>query len=213
MRLAEYSKPPNMQLINVQHITCMLSIPPAVFGLAQTISTYRFVTGSPFCCASVAQYFLFGKTIQIRHTDLDSSNLEMLISRNRNVILVGHDVRHDLSIPQRLDFEIRTSMLGVFNTQKIGTLLKKLRFPWNKLHNAGNDSHFSLRPLSPLAIDDSTTIYQIEEADWISIKIIALQPIPQKLTSEEEVAKSRPLERLERSPGSQAEFGEFEIKE
>lgn len=178
--------------------------------LEDTIQTYNLVTGSPSYCAYTARRFLFGKTIQIDRADL-ISDLNMLIPRsNRQIVLVGHDIRHDLTVLRRLNFDLQTSISGILDTRRIAsvvfaqdnmslvTLLTRLRCPWNKLHNAGNDANFSIRALLLLAIEGSAAVDYLKTETLVSIKTIALQSIPHKLTPDEKALQKK-RKRYERS--------------
>lgn len=45
-------------------------------------------------------------------------NLESLVPRTRNIILVGHNLRNDLQILQLLDFNLQTSLEGILDVGK-----------------------------------------------------------------------------------------------
>ena len=95
----------------------LISSPP------QTVmSTYNFVTGSPSYCAATTKKLLFDKTITIHQRDI-LFNLESLVPRTRNIILVGHDIRNDLQVLQLLDFNLRTSIEGILDLGKIASKL------------------------------------------------------------------------------------------
>ena len=145
----------------------LISSPPRT-----AISKYNFVTGSPSYCAATAKKFLFGKTITIHQRDI-LSNLEPLVPRTRNIILVGHDIRNDLRVLQLLGFDLHTSIGGILDLGRIvskilpnipialSNILSELRCPFQYLHTAGNDAYFTLRALLLLAIRD----YPEEEVD------------------------------------------------
>lgn len=129
------------------------------------ISTYNFVTGSPSYCAATTKKCLFDKTITIHQRDI-LSNLESLVPRTRNIILVGHDIRNDLQVLQLLDFNLHTSIRGILDVGRIASkippnismtpssILSELRYPFQNLHTAGNDAYFTLRVLLLLATRD-----------------------------------------------------------
>ncbi len=138
----------------------LISSPPRT-----AISTYNFVTGSPSYCAATTRNYLFSKTIIIQQRDI-LSNLESLVPRTRNIILVGHDIRNDLQVLQLLDFNLHTSIRGILDLGKIASkllpniritlssILTELRCPFQNLHTAGNDAYFTLQALLLLAIRD-----------------------------------------------------------
>jgi DNA polymerase III alpha subunit (gram-positive type) len=86
-----------------------------------------------------------------------------LVPRTRNIALIGHDFTHDLHVLQILKFDLQTSIVGILDTQKIASellpensstlsdILQALQWPFDKLHTAGNDAHFTLRALLLLA--------------------------------------------------------------
>lgn len=138
----------------------LISSPPQT-----AISAYNFVTGSPSYCAATTKKFLFGKTITIHQRDV-LSNLESLIPRTRNIILVGHGIGSDLKVLQLLGFNLHTSIGGILDVGRIASkilpnipstlssILSELRCPFQNLHTAGNDAYFTLRVLLLLAIRD-----------------------------------------------------------
>ena len=127
------------------------------------ISTFNFVVGpAPYykCCN---RRFLFGKTLKIENKDI-RQNLEALISRRRNNILVGHGTGRDLKILKHLSFELESSIVDILDTQKLAAqmlpnprarlceILTDLQCPFQCLRNAGNDANFTMRPLLLLEI-------------------------------------------------------------
>lgn len=131
--------------------------------LESPISTYNFIAGSPSYCEKAATRFLFGRAVTIRHPDI-RSNIEALIPRERSIVLVGHAFENDLRILRDLDLDLHTSVVGTFDTQKIAaeirpgrpaalcTTLEALGCPFETLHNAGNDAHFTLQALLAAAV-------------------------------------------------------------
>ncbi len=142
----------------------LISSPPR-----DAISTYNFVTGSPSYCAATAKKYLFGETITIHQRNI-LFNLDSLVPRTRNIVLVGHDVVNDLKILQLLHFDLHTSIVGILDTRKIvstilalsnishrlSSILSELGCPFQNLHVAGNDAYFTLRVLLLLAIRSYT---------------------------------------------------------
>ena len=127
------------------------------------ISTYNFIAGSSSYFEKAAKQFLFGQSITIRHPDI-RSNLEALIPRERSIVLVGHAFENELRILRDLGLDLHTSVVGTFDTQKIAaefilgrpaslcTTLEALGCPFENLHNAGNDAHFTLQALLAAAV-------------------------------------------------------------
>ncbi|KAL3428264.1 QDE-2-interacting protein [Phlyctema vagabunda] len=98
-------------------------------------------------------------------------------SKLRDIIIVGHSVRSDLEILQRLGVEVRdvAPVLAIVDTHfiarslsrndgfapakgfSLGSLLTELGCPFKKsdLHNAGNDATFTLHLLLKLSIKTS----------------------------------------------------------
>ena len=153
----------------------LISSPPRT-----AISTYIFVTGSPSYCAATTKKYLFGKTITIHQRDI-VSNLESLMPRTRNIILVGHHIRNDLHVLQILDSNLHASIEGILDTEriaskilpsisiKLSSILSELQCPFQNLHTAGNDAYFTLRVLLLLAIRD----YPEERVNSNHLKILS----------------------------------------
>lgn len=86
------------------------------------------------------------------------------IPLGRKVLLVGHDIRHEIRILRQLKFDFSnfdiTGSLDTFRiaqqvlpyfSPSLGELLTELQCPRNWLHNGGNDAHYTLRALLLLA--------------------------------------------------------------
>lgn len=155
------------------------------------ISTFNFVTGSPSYCARNTKKFLFSETVTIPRQGI-SQNLEALISRTRNNVLVGHDFKHDLNVLQFLNFDLHSSIIGILDIQKIAAeiipdvpaklkILEGLRCPFKGLHNAGNDAYFTLRALLFFAIKSYSS--GVVTNDHLT-KLTALEAITQVSISE-----------------------------
>lgn len=81
---------------------------------------------------------------------------------------MGHDFRNDLKVLNLLDFDLRTSIVGILDTGKIvsimlpnvptmvSSVLSELQCPFQNLHTAGNDAYFTLLALLLLAIRSYT---------------------------------------------------------
>ena len=166
----------------------MISSPPE-----DTISTYNFVTGSPSYCAAATKKFLFGKTITIHQRGI-LSNLESLIPRTRNIVLVGHGMGPDLKVLEFLQFDQRTSIVGILDTGKIASAVltlpnivsalssipSELQCPFQNLHVAGNDAYFTLRVLLSLAIRSYTgeVVDSRHQEILAALKAITNVPLP-----------------------------------
>jgi DNA polymerase III epsilon subunit-like protein len=94
-------------------------------------------------------------------------NIESLIPKSRHVVLVGHDIRNDLHAMRSLNFDFPASIISILDTSRITReldvtvssltdLLEVFQCPFDKLHCAGNDAHFTLRALLLLAIKHDT---------------------------------------------------------
>ncbi|KAH8881209.1 hypothetical protein GQ53DRAFT_516916 [Thozetella sp. PMI_491] len=106
---------------------------------------------------------LFGETCQVNFTAF-TSHIESLIPKDRNVILVGHDINNDLKALRGLRFTFPAPLSGILDTLhgtskiykswsgSLGGLLGLLGCPYNGLHCAGNDANFTLRAVLLLSI-------------------------------------------------------------
>ena len=117
--------------------------------------------------------------------------LESLVPRTRNIALIGHDFKHDLHVLQILKFDLQTSIFGILDTQKIASdllpdnsstlsdILQALQCPFDKLHTASNDAHFTLRALLLLAKKSYThfLINTRNQDTLASIRAIAQVPV------------------------------------
>ena len=174
--------------ISILDTSDLTSSPPQ-----DTISTYYFVTGSPSYCATATKRFLFGETITIHQRDI-LSNLESLIPRTRNIVLVGHGVASDLRILQLLQFDRHTSIVGILDTGKIvpavlavpnilhplSSILSELQYPFQNLHVAGNDVYFTLQVFLLLAKRSYTdeVVDSRHQEILAALKAITDVPIP-----------------------------------
>lgn len=81
------------------------------------ISTYNFLTGSKEHYHRAQLKFLFGKPILIPAKDM-LTNIKHCIPQNRNILLIGHDIKHEINALSKLkaDFqELRvTGLLDTF---------------------------------------------------------------------------------------------------
>ncbi|KAL7893697.1 hypothetical protein HDV63DRAFT_386197 [Trichoderma sp. SZMC 28014] len=145
-------------MLDTRNLSSASPLPPEA-----VISTHNFVTGPRRYYTAAAAKFLFGTTLKTSINGL-ISQLESLISRARKIVLVGHAISNELRVLQHFNFDLRTSIIGIFDTMiiaseaipssslcSLGHLLKKLHCPFSDLHSAGNDAHFTLRCLLLLA--------------------------------------------------------------
>lgn len=185
------------------------------------ISTYNFATGSSKYCTKASKRFLFGKSDTIRSSELLKS-IESLMPRSRKIVLVGHDVSHDLRVLKHLKFDFQTSVIGIIDTlwlanQVLSThsrtlkdLLGEFQCPFDKLHSAGNDAHFTLRLLLLLA--GYTKRNDAEYEDKLALlKSIAYSPIPQR-TDPHTKAAVKKRKREQRSRKHQSKFWDSETQ-
>lgn len=95
------------------------------------------------------------------------SNRQILVWRilHRDIVLTGHGIGVDLQTLHHLGIDLCTSIVGALNTGQIASrapfpfsppprlwhLLTTLQCPFEKLHSAGNNAHFTIRALLLLA--------------------------------------------------------------
>lgn len=128
------------------------------------ISTYNFVTGSPKYYRKAMLKFLFGRPVWIK-LDKVLDQIKALIPTDRNIILIGHDIRHEIHVLSNLGFNLQglqcldtfriTSQVLPYFSLTLGELLTELGCPYSWLHNGGNDANFTLRALLLLGIKAS----------------------------------------------------------
>jgi DNA polymerase III epsilon subunit-like protein len=154
--------------------------------------------------------------------------LESLISRSRNIVLIGHDIRNELNVLQVLKFDLHTSIVGILDIQRIAlelfqtgpstltSVLEALECPYNKLHTAGNDAYFTLKALLLLAersCDNITTDendLDIMASIRTVLKSCVFQP---KLDPQEKKARRKQLKRQERIWKQQSKLWDEQTKE
>ncbi|KAK8087558.1 hypothetical protein PG997_002519 [Apiospora hydei] len=120
---------------------------------SKMISTSNLVTGSADYFERATQKFLFGNSILISTSDM-AHQISSLIPHGRDVILVGHDIRHETHILSGLGFHRKieccldtfriTGHVLPYFMLKLGELLTELDCPYSRLHNGGNDANFTL---------------------------------------------------------------------
>ena len=170
------------------------------------ISTYNFIAGSPSYCEKAAERFLFGEAVTIGHPDI-CSKLEALIPRERSIVLVGHAFEKDSRTLRDLGLDLHTSVVGTFDTQKIAaeiipgrpaalcTTLETLDCPFENLHNAGNDAHFTLQALLAAAVklySCGATIDVDCQDRMIALKAIMQDPVRERVNHEGIALKTIP---------------------
>ena len=83
------------------------------------VKTLDLVTGSRPYYVKTTRKFLFGDSILTYRHNL-GSKLENLISRTRNIFLVGHGFGGDLKYLQTPDFDLHKTIVGILDSQKMG---------------------------------------------------------------------------------------------
>lgn len=200
----------------------LISSPPQT-----AMSTYNFVTGSPSYCAATTKKYLFGETISIHQRDI-LFNLESLIPRTRNIVLLGHDVANDLKILQLLHFDLHTSIVGTLDTGRIvstvlslpniphtlSSILSELGCPFQNLHVAGNDAYFTLRVFLLLAIRSYTNevVDSRHQKVLAALKAITNVPIPRRSDPQARNIKKK-QRRLQKSRKYQSKSWDIETQE
>jgi len=115
----------------------------------------------------------------------------------RQLVLVGHSIKHDLSLLQHLDLDIFriAPIVSIFDTHamsrhlfgsqstwsafSLGAALDNLECSYNagELHNAGNDATFTLHVMLALAIKHAETRQlTVEQAEKLELVKVAVQP-------------------------------------
>jgi hypothetical protein len=90
-----------------------ISLPPEL-----SVKTYNFVTGNAEYYNKVKQNFLFGESKYV-HQKHFAQELEKLLPRDRNIALVGHDMREDLFILELLGIDLKTLIVARFDTKEL----------------------------------------------------------------------------------------------
>ncbi|KAG8666811.1 hypothetical protein FPOAC1_011630 [Fusarium poae] len=165
---------------------------------SRVITSRHWVFGFKGAFSWKNYFFLFGKAMPIKLTDL-----ETLLKgfTKKPYVLVVHGGKQELSLLSLLNiklepvFVIDTSKAAQFPLQlwyrnSLKELLEKLEIPYSHLHIAGNDAHFTLRVLLMIAVRDAG-IY-LEEKNlpaWITIlKAVAQSPLPPRPPTKRELA-------------------------
>ena len=142
-----------LAILDTRNLTCDRS--------ENLIATYNFASGSSSYQTRASKRFLFGESVALRQDSM-LENIQSLIPQDRNVILIGHDIKHDLQALRALKFNFRT-VTNILDTLSISIevnpnaptslrqLLIRVGCPFTKLHCGGNDANFTLRALLLLA--------------------------------------------------------------
>lgn len=133
----------------------------SVFHSANLLQ-YNFTTGA---WRDRDEDFLFGQSQQTTVREL-IPELNKLIDRTRNIILLAHDCTSELAILKKLGFDFKTGITAILDTQQLMTkvfknshefrsleaLLNKLGIQHKELHVGGNDANFTLKALMLLVV-------------------------------------------------------------
>lgn len=141
----------------------------------------------------------------------EGSSATIIEKKYRNVVLLSHGGRSDMSVLKQLGLDIQdilpiiavidTEFIGkaVFKTSKgpsLSTLLERLGCPWGKLHNAGNDAMFVMNVLLALAVKSGWKGSQIQLAQLngvayapIRIKEILGEKLERNIASQRALGK------------------------
>ncbi|RYP08624.1 hypothetical protein DL764_001752 [Monosporascus ibericus] len=126
------------------------------------IKTYNVASGSSAYCDRAVKKFLFGKTKAVHKRDM-LAQIESCIPKDRNIVLMGHDIRHDIIVLENLKWTFKTTVIAILDAYRMSgqvlpyfalrlvELLHELGRPSTGLHCAGNDAYFTLRALLCLA--------------------------------------------------------------
>jgi DNA polymerase III epsilon subunit-like protein len=161
------------------------------------LATYNFVTGSDLYFAESAKKYLWGTSEKISPSNV-LKTINKYVRQDRNIVLVGHGLSEDLAALSSLGFDFQASVISILDTANIATelqmnrstlgrLLEELECPKSsaRLHNAGNDAHFTLRALILLAIKGyeeqtlDTSRVEVERAERVeALRAVAMMPLP-----------------------------------
>lgn len=136
-------------------------------------STFNIATGPSRYFESANVKFLCGETTQIPPWDT-VPKIESCIRGTRPTILVGHDIATELRVLQHLYFELCKTVVGIIDTMTFTSqvfpsdhhwslrhVLQESQCPFDNLHSAGNNAHFTSRCL-PLLVSKSVTTNTVE---------------------------------------------------
>lgn len=159
------------------------------------IDSYQFTVGSSKYCQRASRKFMFGRSEALDICRI-RPRLQQLIG-GRPFALVLHGSSSDMKMLRNLDVDPATlGCVYVFDTNKVAQwvlqlhyrlglekLLERLEIPFDDLHAAGNDAHFSLRALLMLACKDAERLRELhgcvtEDGLLAVIRRIAQGPRP-----------------------------------
>jgi DNA polymerase III epsilon subunit-like protein len=164
---------------------------------ALKLATYNFVTGSDLYYAESAEKYLWGTSEKISPGSM-LKTINKYVRQDRNIVLVGHGFGEDLASLCSLGFDFQASVISILDTANVATelqmnrstlgrLLGELGCPRSstRLHNAGNDAHFTLRVLILLAIKgyeeqtlDTSRVKEARVERVEALRAIAMAPLP-----------------------------------
>jgi hypothetical protein len=155
-----------------------------------TISSHNFISGPKRYQRKAISRFLFGSPKSTTKAQI-LSKIEESLPKGRNILLVGHGIRLELRILKGLGFNFQglgisgcldtfqiTSKVLPYFTLTLGELLKKLDYPHNKLHNAGNNETFTLRALLLLTVRSQGNYNTSATQPLAHLQSIASLPLP-----------------------------------
>ena len=198
--------------LNTQHLKSIIS----PFTTTKSISTQQFSTSHAsrdFLDCDVTDFneCVFAETLFIEQRDLSTAVSKCLCIQDesspsssafQNIVIVGHSIKTDLKILQRLGIDVygiapvvaildtyhmirnlfKTDSMFLSSTAPmtsftLGDLLAELKCPYEKsdLHNAGNDATFTLHAMLMLSIKsaESREIGSIERENLERLKALA----------------------------------------
>lgn len=145
--------------------------------------------------------FLFGETTRIQKEDITDMLKEVISYRSTSgvpnkVVPIGHTIRQELDIMENYGIDLRDqdtfSIEAIFDIAAItkdlelpfdqrpslGTMLTYLGIPYQHLHNAGNDAHFTLKAFLMMAAMtfERMEMDDVQRAGINTLKSIALEP-------------------------------------
>ena len=222
----------NIKLDSGQDLSCQVGVAilntRTFISSPQTaISAFNFVVGSPSYCLKNKRKFRFGESVTIHRNDM-RQNLEALISRTRNNVLVGHDFANESNILQFLGFDLHSSIVGIIDLQRVASemlpgvslklynVLEEVDCPYGGLHNAGNDAYFTLRALLLLAIESypsGVAANDDQRGILAALEAVTQVCIPEGRMTRSDKNREKKLKRVQRSQKYQARLRDPETEE
>ncbi|KLP11711.1 uncharacterized protein LW94_13353 [Fusarium fujikuroi] len=129
------------------------------------LRNYQFVKGCP-------DDFDFGTSTFSTNATVADSIMEIFnpwLNDQRNIVVVGHDVKQDITYFTELGLDLRflgglaepvdtqdihQAWRGSTNGRSLGAVLNDLDIAHKHLHNAGNDAHYTLCAMLGIALED-----------------------------------------------------------